>query len=167
MWRATKTLPMRTNRLLRLVLRAITFVALTVVTSCSGSRLSQTASRPPTSQESYEYPGCGNHNADCPRMWTLACGLRTIASKYNACSKHEECVAAVFDGKCSGAGTCPPFYVNQQFKSAFEAEVQYEIDRYCESGTCSAASLCPELISVEAYCASRHCTWSTVIRAPP
>src|SRR5262245_18036908 len=104
MWRATDTFSMRTNRLLRLALPAITLVALTVVTSCSGSRSSQIVSRPPTSQESYESPGCVNHNADCPRMWTLACGLRTIASKYTACSKHDQCVAADLDGKCSAAG---------------------------------------------------------------
>jgi hypothetical protein len=99
-------------------------------------------------------------------LWTFACGLKTIASKYNSCSKHQECVGAAIVGKCSGAGSCPPFYVNQKFKSSFEAEAQREIDRYCDGGTCSASALCG-LIEVEPYCAEGHCTWIKVFDTLP
>lgn len=70
-------------------------------------------------------------------METLACALRTIAGKYNACAKHEDCLAAALEAKCSGAGFCPPYFVNRQLKAVFEAEAQHEIDRYCERGPCS------------------------------
>jgi hypothetical protein len=92
-------------------------------------------------------------------METLACALRTIAGKYNACAKHEDCLAAAMETKCSGAGFCPPYFVNRQFKVAFEAEAQREVDRYCERATCSASGFCSVIGTMEPYCAGGHCTW--------
>jgi hypothetical protein len=98
-------------------------------------------------------------------MGTLACALRAIEAKYNACSKHADCVEAAFDNKCSGAGTCPPYYIHQQFKADFEAEAQREIDRYCQQASCSTSGLCGIVGPLEAYCASGHCTWIRVVGA--
>jgi hypothetical protein len=92
-------------------------------------------------------------------METLACALRTIAGKYNACVKHEDCLAAALEAKCSGAGFCPPYFVNRKLKAVFEAEAQHEIDRYCERGPCSPSGFCGVIGTMEAYCAARHCTW--------
>lgn len=92
-------------------------------------------------------------------MGTLACALRTIAGKYNACAKHEDCLAAALEAKCSGAGFCPPYFVNRQFKAAFEAEAQREVGRYCAQGSCSASGFCGVIGTMEPYCAGVHCTW--------
>jgi hypothetical protein len=146
---------------------AIVVASLAVLFSCSSPRVAQPGTDgQPSSQQTYEYPGCRNDNAECPRMGALACALRTIASKYNTCSKHAECLEATLGAKCSGAGTCPPYFVNRQSKAAFESEAQHEIDRYCERGTCSASGLCG-IIEMEAYCASGHCTWINVFGPVP
>jgi hypothetical protein len=101
-------------------------------------------------------------------MGTLACALRTIVAKYNACSKHEDCVTASFNTRCSGAGFCPPYITNQQSKAGFEAEAQGEIDRYCERANCTAwAYTFCALLQVEPYCASKRCTWIRVQQLPP
>ncbi len=146
------------------------FATFAFIAGCYGSRGAQAGAEqgPPTSQQIYAYPGCSNFDAYCPRMGTLACALRTIESKYNACSKHQDCVMAAFAAKCSGAGSCPPYFINQQSKTLFEAEAQKEIDRYCERATCSASgSGSCGLIEVEPYCASGHCTWIKVFAPTP
>ncbi len=61
-----------------------------------------------SSQETYEYGTCERGRDDCPHDRALACALNTIASKYNPCSKHEDCVAANLGAKCSGPDSCPP-----------------------------------------------------------
>ncbi len=127
--------------------------------ACSGRRIgNQDSSAGPSSQETYEYANCPNYTGDCPREGTLACALKAIIAKYNSCSMHEDCVAAVFKAKCSGAGACPPFYVNRQLKAGFEAEAQREIDRYCETARCRAGGPCGVIGTMEAYCADSRCT---------
>ena len=58
-----------------------------------------------------------------------------MLSKYNPCSKHEDCVATSLDAKCSGAGSCPPLYVNREMKAGFgplrELTLHLEIVRSC------------------------------------
>jgi len=126
--------------------------------ACSGPK-EATQPHVPSSQETYEYGTCPKSGEDCPREQTLACALKTIASGYSRCSKHEDCVASNVDAKCSDAGSCPPLYVNREMKAAFEAEAQREIDRYCENSTCKSGGPC--LITwFGARCANSHCTWS-------
>jgi len=91
----------------------------------------------------------------------LACALETIASKFNPCSKHENCVAANLEAKCSDAGSCPPLYVNREMKGGFEAEAQREINRYCENATCKSSDLC-WVTKFEARWANSRCTWTSL-----
>ena len=135
--------------------------------ACLGSKnATQPTTSGPSSQETYEYDNCPHYRGDCPGEGTLACALKTIVTKYNTCNKHEDCVATNFNAKCSGAGGCPPFYVNRQMKADFEAEAQREIDRYCENPTCKAGAPCG-IIEFEAYCASSRCTWIRVFSGGP
>lgn len=143
-------------------LRTVLWV-LGALAACSGRRIgNQDSSAGPSSQEIYEYANCPKYAGDCPREGTLACALKTIVDKYNSCSKHVDCVAAVFQAKCSGAGVCPPIYVNRQLKASFEPEAQREIDRYCRTATCHASGPCGVIGTMEAYCASSRCTWIRV-----
>jgi hypothetical protein len=137
-----------------------TFLALTALaafTACSG----RAANAPPSSQETYQYDDCPKYAGDCPGEGTLACALKTIVAKYNACSKTDDCVAATFDAKCSGAGACPPFYVNRQLQAGFVAEAQPEINKYCATARCRAGGPC-RIIEMQPYCADGHCTWIRV-----
>jgi len=138
-------------------------LGIAALVACSGQRLAQTP-KTPSSQDAYEYAGCSNQGRECPRNLTLNCALKAIATKYKACSHHDDCVEAAIEPNCSGEGTCPPFFVNRQSKTAFEEEAQGEINRYCESATCSLPGLCPVPGTVHGYCASYGCTW---IRASP
>lgn len=139
-----------------------------IISGCSAARVSpqdsstgpESSAAQPSSQSVYQYSGCRDENGGCPRLLTLACALRTIASKYNTCAKHEDCVEAALDPKCSGAGTCPPYFVNRESKQSFETDAQREIDRYCRSGDCSYSGLCGSFGPVEAYCAQAHCTFN-------
>ncbi len=140
------------------VRRTIALGTVAALVACSGQRSVQTPNTP-SSQQAYEYPGCSNSDAECPRLGTLTCALRTIVRKHNACSQHDDCVEASIEPKCSGAGTCPPYFVNRQAKTAFEGEAQGEIERYCQTATCSLPGLCPVPGTVQGYCASGHCTW--------
>lgn len=139
-----------------------------VIAGCSASKGAQTGDSStasvPSSQSAYEYAGCRNENGGCPRLLTLACALRTIASKYNNCTKHEDCVQAAFDPKCSGAGTCPPYFVNGQLKQSFEEDAQREINSYCQTGDCTYSGLCGSfgVTPLQPYCASSHCTYIRV-----
>jgi hypothetical protein len=130
---------------------------LLLIFACSGPK-GATQPHVPSSQEAYEYGTCSKDRDDCPRERTLACALEAVASKYNTCSKHEDCVAAQLDPKCSLSGSCPPLYVNREMKAGFEAEAQREVDRYCENATCKSSGLCG-LTRFEARCANSHCTW--------
>jgi hypothetical protein len=146
---------------------ARTLVALAALTAL-GACFGRTAANPEgnSSQDSYQYGGCPKYAGDCPGEGTLACALKTIVTKYNACSKHEDCVAAAFEAKCSGAGACPPFYVNRQLKGGFEAEAQQEIDKYCATATCKGGAPCG-IIQMEPYCANAHCTWIRTFSGGP
>src|SRR5262249_9901605 len=128
--------------------------------ACFGPN-SATQPHVPSSQETYEYGTCPKGRDGCPRDRTLGCALETVASGYNACSKHEDCVAANLDGKCSDAGRCPPLYVNREMKAGFEAEAQREINRYCEEPTCKSDGLC-FITRFEARCENSHCTWRSL-----
>jgi len=129
--------------------------------ACSGPK-GATQPHVPSSQETYEYGVCPKNRDDGPRERTLACALEAIASRYYACSKHEDCVASKLDPKCSEAGSCPPLFVNREMKAGFEAEAQREVDRYCENSNCKSSGLCL-VTKFEARCASSHCTWRTAI----
>ena len=133
-------------------------LGIAALAACSGQRSAQ-APKTASSQEAYEYPSCSNQGRECPRNLTLSCALKAIATKYKACSQHDDCVEAAIQPMCSGQGTCPPFFVNRQSKAAFEAEAQGEINRYCESARCSLPGLCPVVGSVHGYCTSKGCTW--------
>lgn len=133
--------------------------------ACSGPK-GATQPHVLSSQETYEYGTCPKCRDDCPRERTLACALKTIASRHNACSKHEDCVAANVAAKCSDAGSCPPLYVNREMKAAFETEAQREIDRYCENPTCKSSGLCG-ITKFEAHCANSRCTWIRAFRDGP
>src|SRR5262249_61222160 len=98
--------PTRMVRILPLLLLPLMF-------SCSASK-GATQPRAPSSQETYEYGTCPKARDDCPRERTLACALQIVASRYNACSKREDCVAANVDAKCSDSGSCPPLSVNRE-----------------------------------------------------
>src|SRR5258708_33232286 len=117
-------------------------VTLAAVTACSGRRATNPA-EPPSSQETYQYGDCARHAGDCPGEGTLACALKTIVAKYNACTKHDDCAAAAFEAKRSGAGAGPPSYVNRQLKTSFEAEAQREIDKYCATASSPPARPLP------------------------
>jgi len=147
--------------MVRTFLALVTFAA---VTACSGRRATNPA-EPPSSQETYQYGNCAKYAGDCPGEGTLACALKTIVAKYNACTKHDDCVAAAFEAKCSGAGACPPFYVNRQLKAGFEAEAQREIDKYCATARCRAGGPCG-IIEMQPYCADAHCSWIRVFGGP-
>ena len=136
-----------------------------LIFACSGPK-GATQPYVPSSQETYEYGTCPKDRDDCPRERTLACALGAVASKYNPCSKHEDCVAAAFEAKCSGAGACPPFYVNRQLQGGFEAEAQQEIDKYCATATCKGGAPCG-IIQMEPYCANAHCTWIRTFSGGP
>jgi len=125
--------------------------------ACSGPKAA-TQPHVPSSQETYEYGTCPKGRDDCPRERTLACAMETIASRYNQCSKREDCVAAHVVPKCSDAGSCPPLYVNREMKAAFEAEAQREIDKYCDTPSCKSSGLCG-ITRFEANCADSRCTW--------
>ncbi len=140
------------------------------ICACSGSRAtgtvpssvgsSSSGAPPPFAQSAYEYAGCRNEDGGgCPRLKTLVCALRTIASKYDRCAQHADCVQATVVPKCSGAGNCPPYFVNGKSKVSFEADAQREIDRYCSGGDCSYSDPCGWLGLLEPYCASEHCTY--------
>ena len=133
---------------------------LLLIFACSGPK-GATQPHVPSSQETYEYGTCPKDRDDCPRERTLACALKAVASRSNACSKHEDCVAARLDPKCSQAGTCPPLYVNREMKGGFEAEAQREVDRYCENPTCKSSELC-FVTKFGARCANSRCTWSAL-----
>jgi len=143
------------------MVRILPLLLLPLMFSCSASK-GATQPRAPSSQETYEYGTCQKARDDCPRERTLACALTTIASRYNACSKREDCVAANVDAKCSDSGRCPPLYVNREMKAAFEVEAQREIDKYCENPSCKSSGLCG-ITSFEAQCADSRCIWR---RAP-
>ena len=143
------------------MVRILPLLLLPLLFACFGPK-GATQPHVPSSQEAYEYGACPKARDDCPRERTLACALETIASRYNACIKHEDCVAATVDAKCSDSGSCPPLYVNHEMKAAFEAEAQREIDRYCESPNCKSSGLCG-ISKFEAQCADSRCTWK---RAP-
>jgi len=135
--------------------------------ACHGSMsATQPTGSGPSSQETYEYGDCPKYRGDCPREGTLACALKTILTKYDACSYHQDCVAAEFNAKCSGAGGCPPFYVNREMKAAFEAAAQREIDRYCENPTCKGGGPCG-IIEFQGYCSRSRCTWIRVYSGGP
>ena len=134
----------------RLLLLPLTF-------ACSGQK-DVTQPHVVSSQETYEYGTCEKGRDECPHDKALACALNTIASKYNPCSKHEDCFAANLDAKCSGAGSCPPLYVNREMKAGFEAEAQREIDSYCENSTCRSSWPC-FITKFEARCANSRCIW--------
>ena len=114
-----------------------------------------------SSQDTYEYGACSTGHDDCPRDKALACALQTIASRYNACSRHEDCVPADLNARCSDAGSCPPLYVNRASKAAFEAEAQKEIDRYCGAPACRSSGLC-FVTRFAARCASSRCTFESL-----
>ena len=128
--------------------------------ACSGQK-DATHPHVVSSQETYEYGSCEKGRDDCPHDRALACALKTIASKFNPCSKREDCVAANLNAKCSDAGSCPPLYVNYEMKGGFEAEAQREIDRYCENATCKTSELC-FITKFEARCASSRCIWTSL-----
>jgi hypothetical protein len=133
--------------------------------ACSGQK-DATHPHVLSSQETYEYGTCPKGGDDCPHERALACALQTIVSRYNACSKHEDCLASKLDAKCSNAGSCPPLYVNREMKSAFEAEAQTEVDRYCENATCKSSGLC-FITKFEPRCVDLRCTWRQAIRGGP
>jgi hypothetical protein len=133
---------------------------LPLMVGCSGQK-DATQPHVVSSQETYEYGTCEKGRDGCPHDRALACALNTIASKFNPCSKHEDCVAANLDAKCSDAGSCPPLYVNREMKAGFEAEAQREIDRYCENATCKSSEPC-WVTKFEARCANSRCTWRSL-----
>lgn len=125
--------------------------------ACSGQK-DATQPHVVSSQETYEYSTCKKRRDDCPQDGALACALNAIASKFNPCSRHEDCVAANLDAKCSDAGSCPPLYVSHEMKAGFEADAQREIDRYCENAICKSSQLC-WVTKFEARCVNSRCTW--------
>jgi hypothetical protein len=114
-----------------------------------------------SAQEAYEYPGCANEDYGCPRLKTVFCALQTILSKHNECRVDEDCIEAAIEPKCTGAGECPPYFVSRQLIQVFEAEAQYEVDRYCpnDGPRCGASPSCALTGALLPVCRMGRCSF--------
>lgn len=113
-----------------------------------------------TAQTDYRYGACTRSSYYCPNDGTVGCALSQLQMTYNACRLSTDCVEAVFDGGCSGYGSCLPFTVNAAQLPAFLGLAQAEVSRYCGCSGCRVNSICTVNRDAGApRCASGRCLW--------